>query len=86
MTALTDTLHILEAAIQKAHVVRARAVASVERLEAIRWEALKELAQPQPGDKELGLLDGIDLSSMAWAETVERETKARKEAKRSARR
>lgn len=83
MTALTDTLHALESAIQKAHVVRARAIASVERLEAIRWEALKELAQPQPGDKELGLLDGIDLASMEWAETVATETRARK---RSARR
>ena len=75
MSALTDTLHAVETALQKAHVVRARASASITRLEDIRWQALRELAQPQPGDKELGLLDGIDLSSMAWAETVDRERK-----------
>ena len=76
-TKVLNTLGEIEAALHKVNIVRARAIQAYQDLNDLRGKAIAILAKPQPGDKELGLLDGIDLASMEWAATVERERKAR---------
>jgi hypothetical protein len=69
---ITDTLGEIEAALLKVQQIKGRATQAYLQLSELRWQAIKTLAR-HPGDKENGLLDGIDLASLEWAETVARE-------------
>lgn len=74
---ITNTLGEIEAVLLKVQQIKGRATQAYLQLEELRWQALKTLARPRPGDAENGLLDGIDLRSLEWAETVAKEQRAR---------
>jgi hypothetical protein len=73
---ITDTLGEIEAALLQVQQIKGRATQAYLALSELRMQALLTLARPRPGDKEAGLLDGIDLASLEWAETVALEHKA----------
>lgn len=73
--AITNTLGEIEAALLKVQEIKGRATQAYLALSELRMQAIVTLARPRPGDKEAGLLDGIDLASLEWAETVARERK-----------
>lgn len=73
---ITDTLGEIEAALLKVQQIKGRATQAYLALSELRMQALMTLARPRPGDKEAGLLDGIDLASLEWAETVALERRA----------
>lgn len=73
--AITNTLGEIEAALLKVQQIKGRATQAYLALSELRMQALMTLAQPRPGDKENGLLDGIDLASLEWAETVAAESR-----------
>ncbi len=70
---ITDTLGEIEAALLKITQIKGRATQAYLQLSELRTQAILTLARPRPGDAENGLLDGIDLTSLEWAETVARE-------------
>lgn len=75
---ITNTLGEIEAALLKVQQIKGRATQAYLALSELRMQALMTLARPRPGDKEAGLLDGIDLASLEWAETVAAESKSRR--------
>lgn len=75
---ITNTLGEIEAALLTVQQIKGRATQAYLQLSELRMQALITLAQPRPGDAENGLLDGIDLTSLEWAETVARESKGRR--------
>ena len=78
---ITDTLGEIEAALTTVTRIKGRATQAYLELSELRMQALQTLARPRPGDAENGLLDGIDLSSLEWAETVARENMGRRRPK-----
>ena len=73
---ITETLGEIEAALLQVQQIKGRATQAYLALSELRMQAIMTLARPRPGDKENGLLDGIDLASLEWAETVALERKA----------
>lgn len=65
-----DALGKIETAILEAECIRAKAASTVNRLHDVRWNVLRELAQPRPGDREAGLLDGLNLLTFQWESQV----------------
>lgn len=70
--AITDTLGEIEAALLQVQMIKGRATQAYLLLSDLRERVLKTMARPRPGDREAGLLDGIDLASLEWVETIAR--------------
>ena len=70
MPTITETLGEIEAALLQVQQIKGRATQAYLALSELRCQAIMTLARPRPGDKENGLLDGIALASLEWAETV----------------